>query len=246
MSGMERFLSRNEDALIVFVAVEVITTALFVDAATRLGATDALGRGKVGRAITLFGWDLVFPTVLILALALHFFLHRTTMRVEERNRTHALDKILEVATRAFVYPGSWDALEVRGFCHKFDSKKKMLVPVACKMSHEHDDTSEPLPVDAKDSDGQYVFVIGEAFRTNKTIFRELPSDRTQLEVDHGVWTEIRSVLACPVHDADRPSLPIGTVSFDCSDAGLALLHKDYTRATDIIHCLASAASTVLE
>ncbi len=232
---MRRGVKRYEDVIMAaLVAVEVVSAAVYVHAIENSTAR----RGVSGLLSTLeaTGWSNAFVVALFVALVVHGLAVRTARTLRRDDQMFAVGQLLEVAARALVFPESWDAVEVRAFCHRLDRKGKWLQYAVGRSSHAHDDVWDPVPVDELRPDGQPVFVIAEAAKTHNTVLRELSSERSPVEKGLNVWKDIRVVLAAPIRDPDDRvhGRCLGTVSFDTSESGRGILVDNEQRSRDII------------
>ena len=228
---MRRLLRKYADVVYVLLtAIDVLAAAVIVN---------RVDSGK------LFPWGLVFIILLGVSIAAHVLLYRDTSVIAKEAQVEILDKVLEIAAKSLVFPESWDAIQIRAYCHRFDRNARTLHYVTSRASHKFDDQFTDIPVDALDENGQRVFVIAEAVCKGGTVFRHLPETRVTPEVDAHIWSNIRFVLASPVHlmhAAKSEANCLGVVSFDTSEEGGDKIDLGGARARDMIIGVAETAS----
>jgi hypothetical protein len=213
----------------------------------RSDAIDDIGAGRFGKAFDAVGPSHLFLLLLVLALLAHFVVIKISRGLRHDDQKEAIGHLLEVAARALVFPESWEAVEVRAYCYRLKKGTRKLTFVAGRSSHRYDDVWADIPMDALDEEGRHVFVIAEAAEKGATVFRELPETRTDAEKEANVWPKIKYVLATAIHpseDSGPRGSCLGTISFDTSEAGRALLVDNQERTTDIIGCAAEGVAAL--
>lgn len=228
---MRRLLRKYADVIFVaLTAIDVLSAAVIVD---RVDSSQ------------YFPWGLVFTILLGMSIAMHVLLYRDTSMIANEVQAEILGNVLEIAAKSLVFPESWEAVPVRAYCHRVDRKTRTLHYVTSRASHRFDDQFTDIPIDALDKSGRHIFVIAEAVSKGGTVFRRLPETRVRQEVEAHIWSDIRFVLASPVHamNATRSeSNCLGVVSFDTSKEGGDKINLNGTRARDMIISVCETAS----
>jgi len=226
---MRKFLVRYEDpAYVLLTAVEVISAALIV-----------------GFAHHFIPGGLVFVVILACAIGCHFAIYRATRHIGKRDQTAIIEHVLEVASRALVFPMSWEDVRIRAYCHELDKKENLLKYIAAKASYTYDDSFMDIPLDAYDKSGKHIYVIAEAACDCHTVFRELPDKRTDQERERHIWDEVHFVLAAPIFERGRTKCfdtCMGVISMDTTRSGGQHVNFGDERAHDIVIQVAQTIS----
>jgi hypothetical protein len=120
-----------------------------------------------------------------------------------------------------------ESRDIRLYCHIADENERLLYPVCIVSTHINDDYRVAIPYDGPDS---RAFIIAKAMQQQRIVAEDLPQDhRDQYPEDLKlrILATLKCVIAVPIEPyvpAERRTVPLGTISIDCTSASLEELH----------------------
>lgn len=195
-------------------------------------------KGQYWLAFTKLGW---WNGLVIIAVTIIFLQDRLTTASSKalfRMRDQLVQSILAAASQSLVFPHR--NRHVRAIVTIYDTKTKQRVTKYQYNSEPDRERVATFPADFG--------ITGEAFTTKSVVSKELPPDHHKLyppEIQRAVSPDVKTVLAAPILDPDRPeALPLGILAFD-SPLPMSSLKFDTTEARKASQEWADIIATLL-